>query len=259
MPLLPPNSRIWFAVLLSVGWSLSGLAQGAAHPLFRARAQAEFLRTQRQFEANTNDPVAAWNFGRASFDWADFATNEVRRAELARLGIAACRQALARPPQSAPAHYYLAMNYGQLAQAEAPSLAAYKLVKEIEREFKAAADLDEKFDYAGPPRCLGLLYRDAPGWPLSLGSNRKARQWLDRAAALAPDFPENPLNLAETHLKWHQRAEAEKALKQLAAVWPVAQTNLVGVAWEKSWQEWTARRAAVQAEFARIYQGKGGS
>ena len=31
-----------------------------------------------------------------------------------------------------------------------------------------------------------------------------------RAETLAPDFPENPLNLAETHLKWRQRAETEK-------------------------------------------------
>ena len=31
-------------------------------------------------------------------------------------------------------------------------------------EFKTAADLDNNFDYAGPERSLGLLYRDAPAW-----------------------------------------------------------------------------------------------
>ena len=126
------------------------------------------------------------------------------------------------------------MNFGQLAEAEAPSIAAYKLVKEIEREFKTAAELDEKLDYAGPPRCLGLLYRDAPGWPISIGSKRKAREFLDRAAALAPEFPENQLNLAESQVRWHQPAEAAKALKKLDALWPSAQTNLVGEVWAKA-------------------------
>ena len=120
------------------------------------------------------------------------------------------------------------MNLGQLADAEAPSIAAYKLVKEIEREFKAAADLDEHFDYAGPARCLGLLYRDAPGWPISIGSQRKAREWLEPAVKLAPDYPENHLNLAETCLRWKERDAAERELKALDALWPKAQTNFSG-------------------------------
>ena len=85
------------------------------------------------------------------------------------------------------------MNFGELAEAEAPSIAAYKLVNEIEREFKAAADLDEHFDYAGPARCLGLLYRDAPGWPISIGSKHKAREWLERAAAARAGLSRKPV------------------------------------------------------------------
>ncbi len=77
-------------------------------------------------------------------------------------------------PNSAPAHYYLAMNLGQLARTE--FLGALKLVREMEREFKTAAELDAQFDFAGPERSLGLLYRDAPGWPVSIGSKRKARE-----------------------------------------------------------------------------------
>jgi hypothetical protein len=71
------------------------------------------------------------------------------------------------------------------------------------------------------PRNLGLLYRDAPGWPFSIGSKRKAREWLERAAALAPDYPENQLNLAESHCAGMKPDEAEKGeLKKLDALWP---------------------------------------
>jgi hypothetical protein len=89
-------------------------------------------------------------------------------------------------PKSAPAHYYLAATLGELAQAEAPSIAAYLRVYEVEREFKTAAELDVRLDHAGPARTLGELYFQAPGWPLSIGSKDLAREWLERAAALAP-------------------------------------------------------------------------
>jgi hypothetical protein len=43
----------------------------------------------------------------------------------------------ARAIESAPAHYYLGMNLGQLARTELRRRA--QLVKEMEREFKTAA------------------------------------------------------------------------------------------------------------------------
>ncbi len=229
-------------------------AQSAAQSTFAARAEQAFVLAQKDFTAHPGEADAACRLGLASYDWAEFATNAAQRKAVAQAGIAACRQLLARHPKSARAHYYLAMDYGQLAQAEAPSVAAYKLIRDIEREFKAAADLDERLDFAGPPRCLGLLYRDAPGWPLSIGSKHKAREFLDHAAALAPDYPENQLNLVESHVRWHQAPEAEKAWQKLAALWSVARTNLTGVAWEPSWEDWTTRRAAVKADFQKVFK-----
>jgi len=240
MPLQTPTRAQGCAILLLMALATSVPGQVATNRAFAARAEQAFLQAQKQFAAQPGNVAIAWQLGRASFDWA-----------LAQTGIDACRHSLVRDPKSAPAHYYLAMNFGQLADAEAPSIAAYKLVKEIEREFKTATEMDEKLDFAGPPRCLGLLYRDAPGWPISIGSKRKAREFLDRAAALAPDYPENQLNLAESHLRWHQLAEAEKALKKLDALWPFARTNLVGEIWGQSWDDWTARRAAAKAEFQK--------
>ena len=254
MPLPTPFRPQGFAILLLVAGVVAAPGQTATNRVFAARAEKAFLQAQKETAVHPGEAAAAWQLGRASFDWAEFATNEPQRAALAQTGIAACRQALTTAPKSAPAHYYLAMDFGQLAEAEAPSIAAYKLVKEIEREFKAAAELDEKFDFAGPPRCLGLLYRDAPGWPVSIGSKRKAREFLERAAVLAPDFPENELNLAESHLRWHQPAEAEAALKKLDALWPAARTNLVGEAWEQSWDDWTARRVAARSEFQKNFK-----
>lgn len=218
-------------------------ADDGQNQIFAARAEAEFQRAQKQFLADTNNPDAAWQFARACFDCADFATNKTERATLADQGISACRQVLARDPNSVAAHYYLGMNLGQLARTK--SLGALKIVREMEREFKTAADLDAQFDFAGPERDLGLLYRDSPGWPVSIGNKRKAREFLESAVRLSPDYPENHLNLIESFLQWHENDNAKNELKILDALWPAAQKKFTGEKWEQSWDDWSARRAAA--------------
>jgi hypothetical protein len=225
-------------------------AEDAQKKTFATRAGAAFLRTQIQFQSATNNPTNAWLFACACYDLADFATNDIERADIANQGIAACRQLIAGAPKSAPAHYYLGMNLGQLARTEL--IGALKLVKEMEREFKTAEDQDEHFDYAGPARNLGLLYRDAPGWPASIGSRRKARDWLERAAKLAPDYPENRLNLAESYLQWNDPGHANLELNALDSLWSKAQTNFTGEAWDQSWADWSARRTAARGKFNKI-------
>ena len=235
----------WLAagLLLAVGGML--FAGEARREIFAARAAAELHRAHMQFQSDTNDATAAWQFARACFYFNEFVTNNAGSAELASQGIAASRQSLARESNSAPAHYYLAIELGLLADTKR-NLAAFKLVREMEREFKTADDLDEHFDYAGPARCLGLLYRDAPGWPLSVGSRRKARDWLEQAARLAPDYLENQLTLAESYWQWKDREAAVEALQKFDALWPAVQTNLAGAAWERSWDDWADRRDTLR-------------
>lgn len=236
------QAALIFGVWLATA-ALAVVGEGSTN-VFATRAEVEFHRTEKQFQANTNDVTAAWEFARACFDFADFATNDTEHAAIACLGIAACRQAIAHESNSAPAHYYLGQNLGQLARTE--TLGALKIVREMEREFKTAIRLDGYFDYAGPERSLGLLYRDAPGWPASIGSRHKAREWLKQAEKFVPSYPENHLNLVEAYLEWHERAAAKRELQALDALWPAARTNLAGPAWEQSWVDWSARREAVR-------------
>ena len=215
------------------------LADDAQDEIFAHRAQITYEQAQRQFDSNTNDPVAAWNLARTCYDWADYATNKAQRAAIAREGIAACHRSLLFN-DSAAAHYYLAMNMGQLARSE--MLGGLKLVREMEREFKTTAGLDAQFDFAGAERGLGLLYRDAPGWPMSIGNRQKAHENLESAVTLAPAYPENVLNSAESWLKWGDRTNAKKELDALDTLWPQAQKDLSGQKWEPSWDDWSKRR-----------------
>jgi hypothetical protein len=210
----------------------------AAQADFSATAQQAFQEAQTRYQHEPQSSPAAVDFSRACFDLAEFATNSTQRAELAEQGMAASRRALALISNSAPAHYYLGMNLGQLARTK--GLGALKLVNQMEREFALARQLDEHLDYAGPDRNLGALYRDTPVIA-SIGSRTKARQHLERAVELAPEYPENHLNLTESYLKWGYRAEAQRQLKALEETWPPARAKLTGPRWASSWADWEPR------------------
>lgn len=222
-----------------------GLAWGPAIQVtamqgeFAARALEAFHGAQKQYQASPQNPTNAWGFARTCFDLGDYATNNAERAAIAQQGIAAARQAIAEATNSAPAHYYLALNYGQLARTE--TFGALRLVRQMERELSVAIDLDPRLDYAGPDRSIGLLYRDAPSFG-SIGSRTKAREHLLRAAQLFPDYPENRLNLIESEIKWNERNAARRELAALESSWNGARAALKGPAWAPDWADWERRR-----------------
>ena len=205
--------------------------------------KTNFVAAEARYRREPTNAEAAWQLGRAIFDRADLSTNNTERALFADEGIAACEIAVSREPKSAAAHYYLGMNLGQLARTK--DLSALKIVKRMEKEFILACGLDEAFDYAGPQRNIGLLYREAPP-VLSIGSKKDARQHLRRALELAPQYPENRLNLIEAYIKWSEEANGRVELKGLDGMWNGARTNFTGVALVGSWDDWKERRAKAR-------------
>lgn len=246
-PLFPLFVAVFVAALHPS--CLAADTNSPAHIDFAARARDAYERARHQYDANPTNAAAAIDFARTCFDWADLVKTDRERAAIAKEGIAACEDALKRDARSAPAHYYLAMDYGQLARTE--TLGALKLVREMETEYKAVVDLDEDYDYAGADRGLGLLYRDAPSWG-SIGSRSKARLHLQRAVDLAPDYPENLLNLAETYLKWADREAARNELDALDKIWSAARAKFTGDAWALSWQDWEARLAEARQRLGKL-------
>lgn len=208
------------------------------------RLEKNYQEARARFVAHTNDAEAAWQFARACFDQADTSTSNAERAQFATEGMAAAQQALADNNNSVAAHYYLGMNTGQLADTK-HNLAGLHLVKDMEREFNAARLLDPHFDEAGPDRNLGLLYEQTPV-VISIGSRTKAREHLEKSVDLAPDFPENRLNLIEGYLKWDYRSEAVEALQGLEKIWPDAKKKFTGDQWSSSWADWEKRLNAAK-------------
>ena len=236
------SSRLVWALLLALP-----TAPALADTLPAARYEKIYVECQSAWQRQPANATSAWQFARACFDRIDFATNEAGQVELAREGIAAARESVRLAPGLAAAHYYLGLNLGRLADATR-NLGGLKLVSEMERAFKKTGELDARFDFAGADRCLGLLYRDAPGWPISVGSRSKARQHLERACELAGDYPDNQLNLLESWLKWGDRKKLQADLAGAAAALAAARQKLTGEAWTWAWTDWDRRWKEIQAK-----------
>jgi tetratricopeptide (TPR) repeat protein len=210
-----------------------------------ALAGKELTTARQLFITEPTNSVAAWQLGRACFTWGKLLKDPGAQEKIYTEGVTACRHSIALDPKSAPGHYYLGMNVGRVADLKR-NLAAFSMVKEVEKSFQRARELDEKFAHAGPDRNLGLLYQHAPGWPLSVGDQKLARKHLSRAVELAGDYPENRLNLAEAHLAWKESKLLPGELAAMEKLWPVAKTNFVGTEWEADWLDWEKRLKDLQ-------------
>jgi hypothetical protein len=211
---------------------------------FAARAERVFNEARAAARKNPDDHSASVQFARLCFDWAEYARNDDQREEIAQTGIAAARAVIARESTNSPAHYWLGMNLGQLARTK--TLGALRLVREMEDEFHRARNYDPHTDYAGPDRSLGMLYRDAPGWPTSIGSRKKSREHFDSAIRLHPEFPDNQLGLLEAFDDWADRKSFLLQLVITEKTIAEAKTKFVGEPWASSWADWNQRLAKMK-------------
>ncbi len=231
--------------LLTAALILAGLSGWCDEPDLSSYARRQYAEAREKYRSAPENVELAWQFARACFDRAEFATNSTERALIAEEGLAACRQALERAPASAPARYYLGMNLGQLARTK--GIGALKLVNQMEREFQTVRQEDATIDYGGPDRNLGLLYRETP-IIASIGSRSKAKHHLQQAAALAPTYLDNRLNLAESYLRWGDRNGALREWKAVEELWEKARAEFSGEAWASTWADWSIRREQLRSQ-----------
>jgi hypothetical protein len=235
-------------MIFSWGLLLSAAAVSAAE--FRVSMERSYQEARTAWQRNTTNVEAIVRFGREAFDWAEIVTAGNQRAEIASEAVDALRLLKDRQPSLAEVRYFLAMNLGQLARTR--TLGALKLVREMEQEFKAAIAIDPAVDFSGPDRNLGKLYHFAPGWPTSLGNDKKARLHLEAAVKRDPDYPGNRLAMVEFLLDRREVAAAKKELATLDEGWARAQKQWTGPAWEDEWQNWTEQRNKHRKQLAGL-------
>lgn len=244
-----------FAGMFSLGPAMAYDAPPSSlHPRFAPYAHELLKEAKRKHEADPKDVELAWRLGQAYFFAGEFATNNTSKASLAESGIAACEIALTAAPMSAEANYYYALNQGQLARTKL--FAALGLVRQMQQKLTFTSNTKPKLDHAGADRCLALLYRDAPGWPISIGNKRKARAHLAKLKQLAPDFPENVIVWLETWIKWQDKESLARDLPGAGAVLKEARKKLTGKEWTPYWDDWDGRWKVIQEKARQLLPKK---
>jgi hypothetical protein len=93
-----------------------------------------------------------------------------------------------------------------------------------------------------------MLYRDAPGWPTSIGNRTKARTHLEASVKLHPEFPDNQLALAESFSEWGDKQNFARQLETTESTMAKARAKFTGAEWEQSWADWDKRLAELKAK-----------
>ena len=127
-------------------------------------------------------------------------------------GLTVGKKAVELEPERIEGHYYLAALHGFNAQTQRGG-DVKPLVQLMISEGETAAKIDERFDSGGPHRLLGTLYARAPAPPVAVGDPEKAVTHLQKAVALAPDYPPNQMYLAEALIADERYPDAEAAIQ----------------------------------------------
>jgi hypothetical protein len=91
-------SKPWVFALLSMLLLANTPVFGepATNQTLRAQAEAAYERAWKIYQTNTASATAACQLAWAGSELADFATNDTQHAQIARQGIAVCRELLKR-------------------------------------------------------------------------------------------------------------------------------------------------------------------
>lgn len=230
------------AAILCAGVLLASI-RSETLPEALARAQAAHELAQSNHVASPKDATVSAKLAQACFELAELSAGSRVREGLAEQGTAAARFAIEKAPDLAAGYYFLALNLGETARTK--SLGALSLLRQMEKALLKAVELEPQLEHAGPDRALGQLYLEAPGWPASIGNKRKAREHLERAVALDPDYPDNHLSLLEAYARWGDKGALEAGIERYRKVRPEARQKFTGAPWQQAWHDWEERWEAV--------------
>jgi len=127
-------------------------------------------------------------------------------------------KAVAVDPQSAGAHYFLAVNMAKWGEAHGKVKSLF-LSKDLIGNLSKAKDIDPTFYYGGADRVLGKVLFEVPG--VFGGDKKRAEEHLRASLKIAPNYGLTLLYLAELLIDANRKEEAKGILDKLATLQPM--------------------------------------
>jgi tetratricopeptide (TPR) repeat protein len=153
---------------------------------------------------------ALWHAARCYWWMGDHAL-QAQRIALFDEGKALAEKAQKAAPDKTEGYYWAGVCLGRAAE-ERGVLNSLFAINDIVGFM--AKDLALNPKDGGAQHVLGVLYRKAPGWPLSRGDMKKSLEYARAAVANRPDVVLYSVGLAETLIAMNQKDEAKTVLKK---------------------------------------------
>lgn len=160
------------------------------------------------------DPECDWAYGLLSeiYYWSGEYADAEDKMDYFEQGVDYGELGVKANEKSLEANFWLAVNYGSFG-TEKGIMKSLELIDPIRTCVERAMEVDESYFYGGPWRVLGRLYHKAPGWPFSIGNNKKAVECLEKALEFGPEFYLNHLFIAEVYMSTWDKEKAKEHLE----------------------------------------------
>jgi tetratricopeptide (TPR) repeat protein len=152
-----------------------------------------------------------WRASRACY----FVGDQVARTEKTRFferGIETGQLAISLEPKAVEGHFWLAANYGGLAEQKG-LFKAIKLTKKIRAGMETVLRLDELYENGAAYLALGEMDKQLPG--IIGGNFDRAISRLEKGLSIAPNNLEIKLSLAEAYMARKRKEDARRLLQEI--------------------------------------------
>lgn len=160
------------------------------------------------------DEICGWAYGLLAeiYYWMGESADEEDKLFFYEKGVEWGEAGVEAQEESLEACFWLSVNWGSYGQAKG-IMKSLSLIKPIKETAEKCLEMDETYFYGGPWRVLGRLYNKAPGFPISIGDNKKSLECFKKALAYGPKFYLNHLFLAELYISDRKYEEAKETLE----------------------------------------------
>lgn len=160
------------------------------------------------------DETCGWAYGLLSeiYYWSGEYADAEDKLFFYDKGVEYGEQGIEADPDSLESNFWLSVNYGSYGH-EKGIMKSLSLISPIKELSEKCIEIDETYFYGGPWRVLGRLYNKAPGFPISIGDNKKSLKCLEKALEFGPKFYLNHLFVAELYISDRKKEKAREHLE----------------------------------------------
>ena len=169
------------------------------------------LQLFREYHSkNPSDPESGWRHSMGCYFFGlHIAKDDDEKLQIFAEGRDAGKSALELAPKCAPCHFWTAINMA-LYGKHAGIFKMFFSISTIRHHLQETVNIDPGYAGAGAYRLLGLIEQKLPG--ILGGSNKRAKEYFEKAIRTVPDEPLNHLFLMKLLIEEMDDIEGAKAV-----------------------------------------------